>query len=441
MCQMKCRKCDKSSCIVARQKDPFCKDCFNSYFEHKFRATFGKYRMIEKGEIVLVPLSGGRCSSVLKHLIDITVKKDFKTGNSLLNFKPIYLYIDDYIPTLGKQYDSNCSYFDSDNLSNEKQCTCYISKNINKILDMYRPLIDINSLFITFLDIVHYNYDEKFTNNERILPLFTDVSQYLKIRHQFVNNTPHESPLNLLLNLPNNKYPFRKTLIKIIKKNIVVNACSHLKIKKALMGDYNTLIATELMSSLIMGAGAQMSNQVTFSQSVGGVTIVRPLKDVTSKEIAYYMHVNHLKSVITSDSILSNNVHNQSSIEVLTSNFLSNLQPEFPSLNNAICKIGDKVKMENDKVLNKKLSNQTRVCQFCKEFSRHLYPYIVTDGFSNKEIAFNEYDYVDDENKCIGNPNDPRMPKSVDAVLLCYRCYNVLQPLDTKLLPRILFYE
>ena len=67
-----CTKCKKTAVAIARTKDPFCKsvrcmvtdsyldafvcaffrECFHSYFVHRFRATFGKARLFTTGEKV-----------------------------------------------------------------------------------------------------------------------------------------------------------------------------------------------------------------------------------------------------------------------------------------------------------------------------------------------------------------------------------------------------
>ena len=46
----KCMKCSKQLAVaVVRGNDPLCRQCFLSYFLHKFRATIGKTRVFSFG--------------------------------------------------------------------------------------------------------------------------------------------------------------------------------------------------------------------------------------------------------------------------------------------------------------------------------------------------------------------------------------------------------
>jgi cytoplasmic tRNA 2-thiolation protein 2 len=45
------------------------RECFQEYFTHKFRATIGKNKILEKDEIVLFPYSASSSSVAMLHLI------------------------------------------------------------------------------------------------------------------------------------------------------------------------------------------------------------------------------------------------------------------------------------------------------------------------------------------------------------------------------------
>lgn len=58
---------------------------------HKFRATLGKSKLVNKGEQVLICISGSQCSMSLLHLVWTGLQQStFKR----LTFIPIVLHID-----------------------------------------------------------------------------------------------------------------------------------------------------------------------------------------------------------------------------------------------------------------------------------------------------------------------------------------------------------
>lgn len=85
-------KCDKPAGAVARIKDPFCRDCFLAYFTHRFRATFGKSKLVRQNEKALVAFSGGQSSSVLLDLIRQGLSENV---HKKLRFIPTIIIVDD----------------------------------------------------------------------------------------------------------------------------------------------------------------------------------------------------------------------------------------------------------------------------------------------------------------------------------------------------------
>ena len=67
------------------------RDCFLSYFVHKFRSTIGKSKQIRPGDRVLIAISGGLSSSALLHLIRDGLDE---SSHKKLRFEPTFIYID-----------------------------------------------------------------------------------------------------------------------------------------------------------------------------------------------------------------------------------------------------------------------------------------------------------------------------------------------------------
>lgn len=58
---------------------------------HKFRATLGKSKLVNRGERVLVCVSGSQCSMTLLHLVWAGLQQ---STYKRLTFDPVILYID-----------------------------------------------------------------------------------------------------------------------------------------------------------------------------------------------------------------------------------------------------------------------------------------------------------------------------------------------------------
>jgi uncharacterized protein (TIGR00269 family) len=66
----KCDKCsNKSKFFLAYGPMHLCNAHFNSFFEQRFRKTVRKYKLLNKKDVVVIGLSGGKDSMVLLHLL------------------------------------------------------------------------------------------------------------------------------------------------------------------------------------------------------------------------------------------------------------------------------------------------------------------------------------------------------------------------------------
>lgn len=87
-----CRKCRcKDIDILLVGQSGYCKTCFLTAMNHKFRAALGKSKIIRYGDSVLVDHSGEINSTVLLHLIKAGMSE---TAHKRLIFKTVILYID-----------------------------------------------------------------------------------------------------------------------------------------------------------------------------------------------------------------------------------------------------------------------------------------------------------------------------------------------------------
>lgn len=70
-----CKKCKSEPVYVLQNNEQLCKQCFIKYFEKKVLKTMRTHKMIEKGDKIVVALSGGKDSMSCLYLVDLYAKK------------------------------------------------------------------------------------------------------------------------------------------------------------------------------------------------------------------------------------------------------------------------------------------------------------------------------------------------------------------------------
>lgn len=101
-----CRKCrfeDVDVLLVGQSG--YCKTCFLTVINHKFRAALGKSKIIRQGDSILVDHSGELNSTVLLHLIKAGMSE---STHKKLIFKPMVLYIDGKFYKQMNNFTNNC---------------------------------------------------------------------------------------------------------------------------------------------------------------------------------------------------------------------------------------------------------------------------------------------------------------------------------------------
>lgn len=87
-----CRKCGfKDVDVLLIGQSGYCKTCFLTVTNHKFRAALGKSKIIRQDDSILVDHSGELNSTILLHLIKAGMSE---STHKKLIFKTIVLYID-----------------------------------------------------------------------------------------------------------------------------------------------------------------------------------------------------------------------------------------------------------------------------------------------------------------------------------------------------------
>jgi len=159
----------------------------------------------------------------------------------------------------------------------------------------------------------------------------------------------------------------KQELLQQMRRSVLLEAARVLECQKVFTGENGTVLAIELLAGVAGGAGVSLPYRVGFRDTrdcVGekegtpdivngsdengintknGVTILRPMRDVSSKEVALYCTFNQLETWV--GETFGTGADSLYSIKKLTEEFLVGLQDSFPATIPTIFKTGDKLSM------------------------------------------------------------------------------------------------
>jgi len=303
----KCRECISS--VNLRAKDTYCRDCFLLNVHHKVRSTLGKHKATRPGDKVLVAASGGTNSSSLLHILQQGIKSDHKR----LLFEPLVVYIDE-----GALWSSN--------LEERRKNIA----NVRRILSVYEFEFHLVLL-------------EDFNSGVKVYKCEDDVKFSEKLA------------IDLFENFSNLKESSSKQeLLQHMIRSVLIDTAQHLNCEKIFTGENGTVLAVELLAGVAGGSGASLPNRIGFKDfrecsPINGedsnkkISILRPMRDVYSKEVALYCAFYQLETSI--QETFGTYEDSFYSIKKLTEDFLVGLQDNFPATIPTIFKTGDKLSM------------------------------------------------------------------------------------------------
>lgn len=112
---------------------------------------------------------------------------------------------------------------------------------------------------------------------------------------------------------------------------------------KVLLGDSGSRVAGKLLAWICKGRGAALCQESSYSVSIGGVLLCRPMKDILDKEIALYVHLSHLPVYGSLPLTQKVDLPGMGSIDQLTQGFLANLQEKFPATTHTVLRTAGKL--------------------------------------------------------------------------------------------------
>lgn len=283
----------------------FCGPCFDEYCTTKFRATIGKSRKIPSGSKVLIACSGGTSSLSMVHMI----KQGLNTENQHRRLR--------FIPSIVHINESAIFPFQCDDF-NELESS---SQNVIDHLKTYQ--FDL-----------HVSRIEKVFDDDETNLVANDASLLQAVKSEV-------EQLNQLLSLQgdesNKEEIIRRLRIKLITSIAVQLGCDII-----FFGSSATKLATQLIVDVAQGKGNQIHLETGFSDERLVKPIMKPMRELTKKELTYY-NLHHKIKPITAKDIHTKS-HSKISIGKATEAFMVSLERDFPATVFSVCRISTKVK-------------------------------------------------------------------------------------------------
>uniref|UniRef100_A0A1A8DLX3 Cytoplasmic tRNA 2-thiolation protein 2 n=1 Tax=Nothobranchius kadleci TaxID=1051664 RepID=A0A1A8DLX3_NOTKA len=331
----KCVKCkDASAAMVIRAGDAYCRSCFNESFVHKFRAMLGKTRVIFPGEKVLLAVSGGPASCSMLRQVQEGVSQN---AHKKLRFLPGIVYIDEGGAVgLSKEMRQKTA-FELQELFTTTGFPFYILP-LEQVLELPTSVVmpvqqqsePVTGAYKAAVDhfLLHGRKDDVSPEEqENILPCDVNESQTCALQ-QLIGSAKTLTA--------------REDLLNTLRHHLLVHTARSKGYSKLMLGDSCTRLAVKLLISISLGRGAQLAQDVGFSDSrYGDVISVRPMRDYSAKEIAFYCHMFNVPYV--SVPSLHTKTQDKASIQRLTESFVTKLQTDFPSTVSTIYRTGEKL--------------------------------------------------------------------------------------------------
>ncbi|XP_042776792.1 cytoplasmic tRNA 2-thiolation protein 2 isoform X1 [Panthera leo] len=351
--ELKCVKCKEGvPVVVIRAGDAFCRDCFRAFYVHKFRAVLGKNRLIFPGEKVLLAWSGGPSSSSMVWQVLEGLSRD---SAKRLRFVPGVIYVDEgaacgqspedraktvaevklILQTLGFPWHI-VALEEVFGLS-PSVLRCSAQEPVGAV-GTYKVAVD------SFLQQQHTLGTERSGGSpspaqgeERLSPPGTQESQ-----------DPAGPPPAAQTEALSRLFDSVKTLtakeefLHTLRTHLILHVARTHGYSKVMTGDSCTRLAIKLMTSLALGRGAFLAWDTGFSdERHGDVVVVRPMRDHTLKEVAFYNRLFAVPSVFT--PAIDTKAPEKASIHRLMEGFLLRLQAQFPSTVSTVYRTSEKL--------------------------------------------------------------------------------------------------
>lgn len=396
-----CKKCNERTVAVKLNlKDAQCEPCFFQYVRHKFRATMGQSKMIQRGAKVLLAFDGTLEACVMLDMIRYAVSQEqFKR----LSLESYAVYIDDACIS-GQSIDQR-------------------KEKLNEAFKILKHF-GVETYYASIAKNLPITKAESFEINQEQL---TIEEKFIKKLNAIGNQTAKEDFINVLkLNI------YRELAAKIDCKYVFVPSISH-------------QVATNLLVNVALGRGKSVANDISFCDNRSHFPpIIRPMRNISQLEIETYIRLDKTLNRLTQNSNSFNAPIKNSitSIQSLTKQFIDNLQENFASTVSTVFRTGDKISAAAATTTTMTTKSQSdgdkarETCKFCHsdldyENSSTLfaieYSRCVSACADQKEVNDVDLMLKKAENQVLGK-NDDDTENLIKS--LCHGCRNIFRDLN-----------
>ncbi|XP_016052865.1 PREDICTED: cytoplasmic tRNA 2-thiolation protein 2 isoform X2 [Miniopterus natalensis] len=360
--ELKCVKCKEGlPMVVIRAGDAFCRDCFKVFYVHKFRAVLGKNRLIFPGEKVLLAWSGGPSSSSMVWQVLEGLSRD---SAKRLRFVPGVVYIDEGA-ACGQSPEDRAKTLAEMKLILQTVGFPWHIVALEEVFSLppsvlrcfaqepsgtkgaYKAAVD------SFLQQQHAPAQGQEQQSQpgteelqspAVLPTTVQTKAQPHIASQTEAHLPTTAQTEALSRLFDSVKTLtaKEELLQTLRTHLILHVARTHGYSKVMMGDSCTRLAIKLMTSLALGRGAFLAWDTGFSdERHGDVVVVRPMRDHTLKEIAFYNRLFAIPSVFT--PAIDTKAPEKASIHRLMEAFMLRLQAQFPSTISTVYRTSEKL--------------------------------------------------------------------------------------------------
>lgn len=396
-----CKKCNEHKVVVKLNlKDAQCEQCFFQYARHKFRASLGSTRIVQRGAKVALIIDGSIESGVMLDMVRYGLSQEkFKR----LTIQPCVVYVDSTC-TSGKSLDTRKRYIvEIFKLIEYFQFDAYYMSIIKGA-----PVVKIENSNSFAFDNNIVRLEEKFVNQIKSLRSITSTDDFLQ--------TARTNAIRWAATQTDCKYAF-------------VSSISH-------------QIAANLLVNVALGRGSSVANEISFADSRDDdkAKIFRPLRNVTQLEIETYVYLNkNLNQLLQSINCLNidKDICTGPCIQNLTKDFVTNLQENFASTVSTVFRTGDKIAAAASSTQSEKAIKTKETCKFCHsdlDFNDSAtlfaieYSRCVSACANRNEV--NDVDLMKKRatNNVLGTGDDDELDNLMKV--LCHGCRNIFRNLN-----------
>ncbi|NXO61865.1 CTU2 protein, partial [Phainopepla nitens] len=317
--------------------------CFRDYFVHKFRAMLGKNRVIFPGEKVLLAVSGGPASSAMVRQVQEGLSRE---AAKRLRFVPGLLYVEEGAVRRQSPEQREQTLAQMETLLQATGFPYHLI-HLEQALELAPSILQPGPERAGTPGPSYKEAVDSFIQQQR-----QDGDSGTSLPAHSAQDTPAGPPATpprlpdaaqtqeLLRSFEAaGTATAREELLEMLRTHLIVQAARDRGYTKVMTGESLTRVAVKLLTNLSLGRGAFLAVDTGFTdRRHGDVMVVRPMRDYTAKEIAFYNRFFSIPTVIVPP--LFTKRREKPSIHQLVERFLLGLQEEFPSTISTVYRYG-----------------------------------------------------------------------------------------------------